>query len=185
MSLIGAGLGGLLAGSLRGRAPVSLARLGLAAWLSVVLASLSCSMLLDISGTVPFAVSAPSMLAIHALIGGAEALITVFAYALLVQPVRVRRSSWVPGLAALVIALVLAPLASSSPDGLEWVAGKLGFLHASAPAFVAPLSGYALPLPLPNALSTGLAGVIGVLAVFAMGTLVAAGWNSLRPARIS
>ena len=50
MSLIGAGLGGLIAGHLRGRSPLSLARLGFAAWISVVVAALACSIELALAG---------------------------------------------------------------------------------------------------------------------------------------
>ena len=181
MSLIGAGLGGLIAGHLRSRSPLSLVRLGVAAWLSVVVAALACSVELALAGSVPFAKSAPAMLGTHAMIGLGEALITVLAFAVLWEPVAAsRKSALVPALAAALIALLLSPFACRFPDGLEWVADKLGFLHGSAPAFVAPLAEYSVPGPLPAAVSTGLAGLTGVAVVFALGCLVSLAWRASR-----
>ncbi len=48
-----------------------------AAWLSVVMASGACAVELGISGTTPMGVALPAMLAIHAIIGIGEAIITV------------------------------------------------------------------------------------------------------------
>ena len=48
-----------------------------AAWASVIIASFACAIELGISGTVPFAIVAPAMLGIHALIGIGEAIVTV------------------------------------------------------------------------------------------------------------
>jgi len=50
---------------------------GLAAWLSVVIASVACAFELAISGTVPLGVALPAMAGVHALIGVGEGLITV------------------------------------------------------------------------------------------------------------
>ena len=186
MSLIGAGLGGLLAGRPRDGSLLSLARLGFAAWISVPLAALACSLELALSGAVPFFVSAPAMLGTHAVIGAGEALITVLAFSLLSLPARdSRKGVFAPLVAALVIALVLSPFASGLPDGLEWVAASLGFFQESAPAFVAPLADYSLSASLPLALSTGLAGLAGVLAVFVLGSAVSLAWNGPRLCRIS
>ena len=181
MSLIGAGLGGLIAGHLRGRSPLSLARLGFAAWISVVVAALACSIELALAGSVPFLKCAPAMLGTHAVIGLGEALITVLAFAVLWEPaVASRKSSLVPALAAALIALLLSPFASRFPDGLEWVASQLGFLHESAPAFVAPLAAYSLPGHLPATVSTGLAGLTGVAIIFVLGYVVSIAWHSHR-----
>jgi len=186
MSLVGAGIGGLVAGHVRGRSPLSLARVGFAAWVSVVLAALACSVELAVSGAVPFANSAPAMLGTHAVIGAVEALITVFAFCLLQSPATTSRGgALAPAAAAALVALLLSPFACQSPDGLEWVSAKLGFPHASAPAFVAPLAGYSLPVPVPAAISTGLAGLVGVLMVFALARAVSPAWSPMRRARIS
>jgi cobalt/nickel transport system permease protein len=186
MSLVGAGVGGLLAGRLRDRSALSLTRLGFAAWASVVLAALACSLELALAGTVPFSLSAPAMLGTHAVIGVGEALITVLAFSVLAAPAADSRAgALAPSVAAILIALVLSPFACQLPDGLESVAGKLGFLHASAPAFAAPLADYSFSVSLPAAVSTGLAGLAGVLAVFVAGRAISASWNSLRRVRIS
>ena len=184
MALLGAGLGGLIAGQIRDRSARSLARLGFAAWLSVPLAALACSLELAFSGTVPFPVSAPTMLGTHAIIGIGEALLTVLGFSLLHTPTAdPSKNAAVPAVAALVIALVLSPFASGLPDGLEWVAESLGFLHASAPTFAAPLADYTIPGSLPVAVSTSLAGLAGVLAVFALGCATASAWNLSRASR--
>ena len=86
----------------------------------------------------------------------------------------------VPGLAAVLIALVLSPFACRFPDGLEWVAGRFGFLHEAAPAFTAPLAGYSFYGALPGGVSTALAALAGVLAVFALACAIAPAWNPPR-----
>ncbi|MBN3038214.1 MAG: energy-coupling factor ABC transporter permease, partial [Candidatus Omnitrophica bacterium] len=47
-----------------------------AAWLSVILASVVCAFELAISGTSPLNVALPAMAAVHALIGIGEAIIS-------------------------------------------------------------------------------------------------------------
>jgi cobalt/nickel transport system permease protein len=137
------------------------------------------SLELAFAGSVPFSVSAPAMLGTHAVIGAGEALITVLAFSLLQAPATAsRKSAWIPAVAAALIALLLSPFASPFPDGLEWVAGKLGFLHESGPAFVAPLAEYSLPGSLPAFLSAGLAGLAGVLVVFVLGCVTSLAWKS-------
>jgi cobalt/nickel transport system permease protein len=186
MSLIGAGVGGVIAGRLRDRSALSLTRLGFAAWISLVLASLVCSVELALAGTMPFSLSAPAMLGTHAVIGVGEALITVVAFSLLAAPAADSRTgALAPSAGAILIALVLSPFACQLPDGLESVAAKLGFLHASAPAFAAPLADYSFSVSLPAAVSTGLAGLAGVLAVIVLGRAISASWDSLRRIRIS
>lgn len=56
--------------------PSSLA-IAAAAWSSVVLASFVCALELGFSGTIPFGVVIPAMVGVHAVIGIAEALITL------------------------------------------------------------------------------------------------------------
>jgi cobalt/nickel transport system permease protein len=51
--------------------------IGVAAWASIVLASLACSAELALSGTVNFAVAAPAVAGIHSIIGIGEGIITV------------------------------------------------------------------------------------------------------------
>ncbi len=79
-----------------------------------------------------------------------------------------RRKWW---LVALMLALGLAlaaPLASSSPDGLERVAEDKGFSHAARPAPFQLIADYVFPGIHNEALATMLAGVIGVLVLFGL-----------------
>ena len=48
-----------------------------AAWLSVVMAAAACACEVAFSGTIPLGIILPKMLSIHAVIGAAEALITI------------------------------------------------------------------------------------------------------------
>jgi len=109
------------------------------------------------------------MLSTHALIGIGEGLITVaVCFALEAEPIRTspKRSVTVPLVASGIIAAMLSPFASGFPDGLEWVAEKYQFLHEAAPAFVSPLPDYTVTSINNGILSTGLAGLIGVLITF-------------------
>jgi len=55
---------------------------GLAAWFTVVMASVACAVELALSGTVPLRVALPAMAGVHALIGIGEGLITAAVLAL-------------------------------------------------------------------------------------------------------
>ena len=61
---------------------------------------------------------------------------------------------------------MISPFASPLPDGLEWVAQKYSFLHESAPAFVAVMPDYTIPVISSEILSTGLAGLAGAAICF-------------------
>ena len=82
----------------------------------------------------------------------------------------VRRGVWVVigiGLAvSLLLAGVVSYYASSSPDGLEKVAGDIGFIEDAEDSAVAgsPLSDYGVTGVSDERVSVGLAGIIGVLA---------------------
>jgi cobalt/nickel transport protein len=74
-------------------------------------------------------------------------------------------------LVAVGLALVVSGFASSSPDGLERVAEDKGFLEAAQDHLFAdgPLADYAVKGVGNERLSTGLAGLIGVLITFGIG----------------
>src|SRR5690606_11216985 len=120
----------------------------------------------------------PAMLGIHAAIGLGEALITAGALAFIRQTrpdllqshtAAARGSGWVA--AGLVIALAVAlvsPLASSDPDGLERVAIDQGFEELAQEPGYELLPDYTIPFVEHEALTTILAGVLGVLAVAAV-----------------
>jgi cobalt/nickel transport system permease protein len=72
---------------------------------------------------------------------------------------------------AAVIVIVLAPLASPDPDGLERIAEDYGFLGQAIQAFYSILPDYTIP-GIDGNLSTILAGLIGVAIVFGIMVLV-------------
>jgi cobalt/nickel transport protein len=74
-------------------------------------------------------------------------------------------------LVAIGLALVVSGFASSSPDGLEKVAGDKGFLETAQDHLFAdsPLADYKVTGVGNERLSTGLAGLIGVLVTFGVG----------------
>lgn len=77
------------------------------------------------------------------------------------------------------VAAGLRHVASSHPDGLEHVAGSIGFLDAARDSVTSgsPLAGYTVA-GMGNAhLSAGLAGVLGCLATFAVAALLTMSHN--------
>jgi cobalt/nickel transport system permease protein len=148
-----------------------------AAWLSIVIASLAAALELAFSGTSPANISVPAMGGIHALIGIGEALITVGALASLYSARRdlIEGGSAVPkggaavwgfGLGIAMFLAILSPLASSHPDGLEWVAEQKGFLDTARAPLFNIIPDYVFPGISNGALATILAGILGALMVF-------------------
>ena len=121
----------------------------------------------------------PAMLGVHAFIGLGEALITVAALAFIMQTrpdllnaeaIRARGGyGWVvSGLAIALVIVLLSPLASGDPDGLERVAADIGFIQQGANVPYQILPDYTLPFLGESGLSTILAGAIGALIVAAI-----------------
>jgi cobalt/nickel transport system permease protein len=169
--VIGYGLYRIVAGRSIG---VRLLVSGVAAWISVMAAALFTSLELWLSSTIPLAVVIPAMLGVHALIGIGEALITVaaLAFILRVRPdilddqaemSRGGRGWAIGGIVIAIAVVLLAPLASADPDGLERVAIDMNFIQRGQEAPFQVLSGYTLPFLGESAMSTILAGLIGVL----------------------
>jgi cobalt/nickel transport system permease protein len=79
----------------------------------------------------------------------------------------IRRYWWLAGLlvAALVV-VVLAPLASSDPDGLERAAIEAGFAEQGQDAAFEILPDYSLPFLGEGPLSLIVAGLVGVALLF-------------------
>ena len=182
MAVLGAGLGGLLRLGLLKKLPAGGTRVwtatALASWASVMLAALACAIELALVEVLPLTRVVPAMLGIHALIGLGEALITCAALALFdrsatVGAVSASRGFAAPALAALLIALCLSPFASPLPDGLEAVMAQYQVLHEAAPLFVTPLADYQIVGVASEALSTGLAGLIGVVLTFLIAGMLA------------
>jgi cobalt/nickel transport protein len=86
-------------------------------------------------------------------------------------------------LVAIGLALVVSGFASSSPDGLEKVAGDKGFLETAKDHLFAdsPVADYAVRGVDDERLSAGLAGLIGVLVTFGVGLAVFALVRAMRP----
>lgn len=147
---------------------------GLAAWLATVAAALLTSLQLWLSGTSRLEIVLPAMLGVHVLIGIGEGLITVAALAFIerTRPDLVSAEQtaagggrgWVfGGLLVSLAVVLLSPLASADPDGLERVATDLGFLGRAQGAPFEILPNYSLPLLGDTPASTILAGLIGAL----------------------
>ena len=79
----------------------------------------------------------------------------------------IRRYWWVAGLLlAVAVVAVLAPFASSDPDGLERVAIDVGFAEQGTDAAFEILPDYSVPFLGDSALSLIVAGLIGVALLF-------------------
>jgi cobalt/nickel transport system permease protein len=136
---------------------------------SVLASAGLCSLELAASGTYAFAEVLPAMLGVHLTIGVAEALMSVAIVAAVAagSASLSGRQLAACGLAiAVAVAMFVAPLSATSPDGLERVAHDLDFaqLAASSWSFTPD---YAAPGVAWQPLAVALAGVLGVLAVFA------------------
>ena len=81
------------------------------------------------------------------------------------------------GVVISLLAVLLSPLASASPDGLERVAEDMGFLQLGQSAPYEILPDYTIPFLGETALSTIVAGVVGALVV--LGLMIVVG-QSLR-----
>lgn len=178
MGLITAAIGyGLYRATFGGSRSVKLAVAGVAAWLSVMAGALATALQLWLSGTSNLQTTVIAMLSVHALIGLGEAFITVAALTFIFQtrPDLLDEKSvaaqsgrgWV--LAGVLISLaviLLSPLASVNPDGLNRVAMDLGFIH-TARSGSGLLAGYSIPILLNSSLGKVLAGTIGAAVVLA------------------
>lgn len=173
-----------------------LSAVALAAWLSVVLSAGAAAVELAWSGTVPLGVGLRAMTSVHMIIGIGEALITTTVVGAVLatrpdliatlppQPAasgefsapgsrgarRARAGGFVAAALAvsLAVAVLLAPLASQDPDGLEKVAEEEGFAAAEqAPVLdFTPFADYEFP-GIGGDPGLILVGVAGTLAVFA------------------
>jgi cobalt/nickel transport system permease protein len=177
MGLVTAAIGyGLYRGVSTGNRTLKLTVAGMAAWLSVMAGALFTSLQLWLSGTTQLQVVISTMLTVHALIGLGEALITVAALTLILQTrpdllgensasAKGSRGWVVAGVLISLVVVLLSPLASVNPDGLERVAGDLGFLGKGASAPYQIIPDYTLPFLGSTPLSTIFAGMIGVIVV--------------------
>jgi cobalt/nickel transport system permease protein len=152
---------------------------GIAAWLSVMAGALATALQLWLSGTSDLQAVVFAMLGVHALIGVGEVLITVAALTFILQtrPDLLEAGSatapsgrgWVVvGVLVSLAVVLLSPLASANPDGLERVAIDMGFIESGQSAPYEILPDYTIPFLGETPLSTILAGVAGVLVVLGL-----------------
>jgi cobalt/nickel transport system permease protein len=190
MGLVTAAIGYGLYRSMAGQSKkIRLSVAGIAAWLSVMAGALLTSFQLWLSGTSQLQIVIPAMLGVHAVIGLGEGVITVAALTFILQtrPDLIGKGSesekggrgwiWAGGLVTLAV-VFLSPLASADPDGLERVATDMGFINAGQSAPYSIIPDYMLPFLGETALSTIIAGVIGVLVVGAIIMLIGRGMKA-------
>ncbi len=161
---------------------------GIAAWVSVVAGALLTAFQLWLSGTSPLRIVFPAMLGVHVLIGLGEAFITVAALAFIFQTrpdilsnekTKGGRGWILTGVLITLVVLLISPLASANPDGLERVALDLNFIEQSASAPFLILPDYTIPLLGESGVSTIFAGIIGVSLV--AGVMMLLVWFMRRP----
>lgn len=185
MGLLTAAIGYGLYRSVANRSQTTkLAVAGVAAWLSVMAGALATALQLWLSGTSNLQTVVIAMLGVHAVIGIGEALITVAALSFIfrTRPDLLGEGSasaeggrgWIiAGVVVSLIVVLLSPLASANPDGLERVAIDMGFIDAGQAAPFEIIPDYTVPFLGETPLSTILAGAIGALIV--LGIMVVTG----------
>jgi len=153
-----------------------LAASAFAAWGSIVAAGAVCAIIWAAGSSAPLESVLGPMLAVHARIGLGEALVTAAALGAMAvwnaqSSVAAYKCGAITAFAsAIAVAALLAPWASSSPDGLEHVAAQWTAWQPSDFTF-APLPDYLLPGVGSESLATALAGALGTLAVFGVARL--------------
>jgi len=161
---------------------------GFAAWCSTMAAALACGAELAASGLADWGTVLAAMGGVHMVIGLGEAVITMLIVVVVLRSRPELIASTEPGgfaqrrrivaygaTLAIGAMVLLAPFASSLPDGLEHVAERLGFASRAVTGQSVPLPDYTL-LPLVDAspwLATVIAGVVGTLVAFAVAWFVA------------
>ena len=73
---------------------------------------------------------------------------------------------WIASYFIVLAITLIAPFASSSPDGLERVAEDQGFMHTAKDAPYSVIADYVFPGVENEAIATILAGVIGVTLIY-------------------
>jgi len=157
-----------------------------AAWLSTVLASVTCAGELALSGTLPPGVVFPAMVGVHALIGIGEGLITSLVILAIARtrPDLLESENAVQGrgtgleflafglVIALGLAIFVSPYACAWPDGLDHVAEKFGFAGHAATLIKTWIPDYKMPGISSTGIATALAGALGTLLMFGLACLV-------------
>ncbi|MGQ0721133.1 MAG: energy-coupling factor ABC transporter permease [Candidatus Eiseniibacteriota bacterium] len=188
MAVLAPGAGWLVYRVVRGSGGTRRALLAaaFAAWCSVVVASVACAGELAWSGTVAAPLVLPAMAGIHMVIGLGEAAITALVLSAIARtrpellgdeaaPAPAGRLLVIQGgLICVGLAVFLSPFASALPDGLERVAGLLGFEHrAEEPLLPSPMPDYGVPGVASSTLGTVIAGLAGTVVAFALSWILA------------
>jgi cobalt/nickel transport system permease protein len=164
------------------------AAVAFAGWCSTVLASICCAGELAWSGTFAWPAGFTAMASVHMVVGIGEGLISALVF-LAIRRMRPDLAGEISGpaparqwsemacyglLAALGVAIFVAPFACPWPDGLESVAARLGFDQKAVRQVVsAPAPGYQVPGVRWAAGATAVAGAAGTLVVFGLALLLA------------
>ncbi|HSQ40576.1 MAG TPA: energy-coupling factor ABC transporter permease [Anaerolineales bacterium] len=187
MGLLTAAIGYGLYRAAAGRsAGMRYAAAGIGAWIAVLAAALVTSLQLWLSGTSQLQIVLPAMLGVHVLIGIGEAIITVAAISfiertrpdLLDEKATTTKGGrgWVyAGVVIALLVVLLSPLASAFPDGLERVAENVGFLDLGQSAPYEILPDYTIPFLGETALSTIVAGAVGALVLLGLMIVIGQG----------
>jgi cobalt/nickel transport system permease protein len=154
---------------------------GFAAWVSVVAAAFACAVELALGGQSAAGEVITAMMPVHSLIGVAEAGITAGVVLVcsrvtardVTAPVSQPRLFAMGLMAAAIIVVSLAPLASELPDGLEAAISQLSFSTdvEAAPLWKSPLADYSIP-GIDAAWATAVVGLIGIALVAALSEVI-------------
>lgn len=156
----------------------------IAAWFSVEIAALSVALQLAISNTSPANLAVPAMAGVHALIGIGEGFITVGALAFILStrpdllqlsesPPAGSKLVWLIGFLLALTLVIASPLASTNPDGLEWVAARNGFLDSAREPLYRIFPDYLFPGITNQSLATIGAGMLGLTIIIGVSIGVA------------
>lgn len=150
------------------------------AWVSVEVGAAATAVELALSGTFPLKMALPALTGVYALVGVGEGLVTAAAVSLLVAarpeafrenmvlPGRTSASLLTAGMTGTLMLVLLAPLASVSPDGLESVAHSAGFGQLARAPVYELMSGYSIQGLGSSSYSVIVAMIVGVVAVAAL-----------------
>jgi cobalt/nickel transport system permease protein len=155
-----------------------------AGWLSVVVGAAATGVELVWSGMFPASLAMPALLGVYGLVGIAEGLLTASAVgflersrpALLEETPLVEQdtaaSLLTAGMTATLAAILLAPLASEAPDGLEHLAEHAGLAGTEIVPWFEVFPDYVMGFLGGTPISVVAAVAVGAVAVFALTSLV-------------
>lgn len=167
MAIIGAGLGGLIRAMLLSKGMNNNIAIFVASAMSVVLASLAVSLELLASGK-GGAEMVATLVGVHTILGLIEGVATIVLVKLVAfESTGMMSKRLALSLCGLIIfSICVSPFASAFPDAFEWTMAKFNLL-TDAPNFVlAPFADYTIESISNAFLSSLLAGIVGVFAIF-------------------